>query len=548
METLKQTIKELKQKVDYTLFYSEFFKTPLNRTKFTTHCPFHNDKNPSFSVNLENGNWKCYSLCSKSGDFIDFYCQIKRLTFPEALNELCMTYNVTLPSEVTEELNKERTYHKLMDRVCSIFQKSLYENQSVIDFLVQRGISKDSMSKFRLGFCPGNLMTKMSEKNPNVRQSLLSLGIVKMSGEGFVYDHFRDRVTIPYINKNGSCVGFTSRLITEGQKAPKYMSLQANSYFKSTDLLYGIEGALPNVTKYRNVIVTEGVFDVISAQQNDIMSVVGISTLVPSESQLSRIRGMNANKIFLVVEDDKALSSLKDIYKKVSELCPYAVVYITDMTVLNEGKKYDLNDFFKVHNKSTFLDVIKKSKPYNMYMLDRLLASAKYTNQEEKIKVLNSLVKNHILEIKNTVLRRRYCDYVACILSLPVEDVYSVVSRREKYVYQEQIHFKNKSEPKIYVLSCFMLENLSKTLLLTEIKKHNVKNKSFNTIIGYLESSILKAKKIDTDLIDEIILSVDSDAKEMLKEAVFYTSLDEVKYINDQNIASFVVDMLGVEE
>jgi hypothetical protein len=34
----------------------------------------------------------------------------------------------------------------------------------------------------------------------------------------------------------------------------------------------------------------------------------------------------------------------------------------------------------------------------------------------------------------------------------------------------------------------------------------------------------------------------------MLKEAVFYTSLDEVKYINDQNIASFVADMLGVEE
>jgi putative DNA primase/helicase len=34
-------------------------------------CPFHNDGNPSFSLNTENGMWKCFSGCG-SGDMIDF--------------------------------------------------------------------------------------------------------------------------------------------------------------------------------------------------------------------------------------------------------------------------------------------------------------------------------------------------------------------------------------------------------------------------------------------------------------------------------------------
>lgn len=39
-------------------------------------CPFHDDSHPSFSINLENGIWFCYSRCG-GGDWMEFIERIK---------------------------------------------------------------------------------------------------------------------------------------------------------------------------------------------------------------------------------------------------------------------------------------------------------------------------------------------------------------------------------------------------------------------------------------------------------------------------------------
>src|SRR3990167_11124633 len=40
-------------------------------------CPFHDDKNPSCSVNLESGVWICYSRCG-GGDWIQFIERVRK--------------------------------------------------------------------------------------------------------------------------------------------------------------------------------------------------------------------------------------------------------------------------------------------------------------------------------------------------------------------------------------------------------------------------------------------------------------------------------------
>ncbi len=52
-----------------------------------THCPFHDDKNPSFEINLETNKWKCWSFCG-SGDSIDLCMKLNQCSFAEAVKAL----------------------------------------------------------------------------------------------------------------------------------------------------------------------------------------------------------------------------------------------------------------------------------------------------------------------------------------------------------------------------------------------------------------------------------------------------------------------------
>lgn len=58
------------------------------KTQATALCPFHRDRNPSFSVNLKTGAYLCFACgeCGKS--IISFHIKKYRLTKQEALKSL----------------------------------------------------------------------------------------------------------------------------------------------------------------------------------------------------------------------------------------------------------------------------------------------------------------------------------------------------------------------------------------------------------------------------------------------------------------------------
>jgi hypothetical protein len=50
-------------------------------------CPFHDDSSPSFSVNVKENYWHCFSGCG-GGSVIDFWMKLNNLDFKEALTDL----------------------------------------------------------------------------------------------------------------------------------------------------------------------------------------------------------------------------------------------------------------------------------------------------------------------------------------------------------------------------------------------------------------------------------------------------------------------------
>lgn len=51
------------------------------------HCPFHNDKTPSFAIYPGTGGWYCYG-CGEGGSSIDFIMKRDNMTFLQAVNYL----------------------------------------------------------------------------------------------------------------------------------------------------------------------------------------------------------------------------------------------------------------------------------------------------------------------------------------------------------------------------------------------------------------------------------------------------------------------------
>jgi 5S rRNA maturation endonuclease (ribonuclease M5) len=67
-----------------SILESRGVKVPGNNRKFVVKCPFHQDRNPSFSVENEQGLWNCHAGCG-GGDIFDLLAKFDGVSTVEAL-------------------------------------------------------------------------------------------------------------------------------------------------------------------------------------------------------------------------------------------------------------------------------------------------------------------------------------------------------------------------------------------------------------------------------------------------------------------------------
>lgn len=79
---------DLDRLVDYkTEYCSVIKKHKITGDNLTGLCPFHDDRNNSFSVDLKTGQWKCHAE-DRGGNFITFYAELNGLDSHEAYKQI----------------------------------------------------------------------------------------------------------------------------------------------------------------------------------------------------------------------------------------------------------------------------------------------------------------------------------------------------------------------------------------------------------------------------------------------------------------------------
>jgi hypothetical protein len=86
-----------------------------NREKINIRCPFHNDRNPSFTAYTDTNTFRCWSGCNegKPGDVINIVELSRNVDTKEAIKILITDYGLKKSnSEQAREWQKKRAYRE----------------------------------------------------------------------------------------------------------------------------------------------------------------------------------------------------------------------------------------------------------------------------------------------------------------------------------------------------------------------------------------------------------------------------------------------------
>jgi hypothetical protein len=95
------------------------FRSSRNSAEATALCPFHPDKHPSFSVNLDTGLWKCHSSkCRAKGNLEQFWQRLK-VPSPKGLEvrRFPRLRTITADEELTTEAVFEATHKHIISQI-----------------------------------------------------------------------------------------------------------------------------------------------------------------------------------------------------------------------------------------------------------------------------------------------------------------------------------------------------------------------------------------------------------------------------------------------
>ncbi|MBE5906870.1 MAG: DNA primase [Lachnospiraceae bacterium] len=272
-------------------------------------CPFHNEKTGSFSVTPSKQMYYCFG-CGAGGNVFTFLMEYENFTFGEAMEALAERAGITLPKK---EMNQEQRAQadkrsRILDlnkEAATYFYAQLRkpQGQQGMEYFEGRGLSKETMRKFGLGYA-----NKYSDdlfqyfRGKGVSEELLrEAGLVTLDERYGGRDKFWNRVMFPIMDVHNHVIGFGGRVMGEGE--PKYLNSPETMVFDNSRNLYGLNIARTSRKPY--VLLCEGYMDVISLHQAGFdMAVASLGTaLTPGHAALLK---RYVKEVYLTYDSDGA--------------------------------------------------------------------------------------------------------------------------------------------------------------------------------------------------------------------------------------------------
>jgi DNA primase len=429
-------IEEIKNRLNIVDVVGGYLKLQKTGANWRACCPFHNEKSPSFFVSPSRQMWHCFG-CGKGGDVISFVQDIEGVEFGDALRTLAQRAGVELKPQSPEwqNLKTERQgVYDVCDLSCRFFETQLEKSktgQEAKRYLLKRGMTEESISKWRLGFAPDTWqgLSDFLVGRGYKREDAGKAGLAAKNQGGNFYDRFRGRIMFPVFDLNSQVVGFGGRIFgdqKDGSETAKYINISNTSIYDKSRILYGLDNAKMEIRKKDSCILVEGYMDCILSHQAGVSNVVAASGTALTPWHLNLLKRYSQNLILSFDMDTGGNEASKrgvDLAQKEG--------FNIKMTIMPEGK--DPADVIVEQSGAAWQEVIEKTKPILEYFFNLAFVSydpadiagkkdiAKMLLPEIK-KVSNNIEQNFWLQELSKRLKVREEDLEAELGKIKIEN------------------------------------------------------------------------------------------------------------------------------
>jgi len=365
----KETIERIKTTVDLAaLVRAKGVKLKKNGKSFFGLCPFHDDHNPSLSINPTTNLWQCFG-CGTGGDvirFVELFDQVDFKKAVEILSDNGFKKTAVKPS-TSNRKNLTVKERKLLGRVVSYYQHTLTEDKAGIDYLKnERGINDNqSLKDFGAGYANGTLL-KILPEDPDVIEALKTIGILNSKGKEIFYNC----VVFPLYDTRGSVVSLYGRNI-DPASPNGYAAASVKHLY-----LPGVRSGLVNrqaVKRSQTIILTESIIDAVTLYDQGFKNVIpiyGVNGLIDDHLSFFNRKIKEAYLVFDADEAGQKATEAVSLRLKEKGITPYAVKLAAPGSA--RGVIKDVNVFFKRHTPEEFETLLKQSNPTSIEQSDKV--------------------------------------------------------------------------------------------------------------------------------------------------------------------------------
>lgn len=319
-----------------------------------------------------------------------------------------------------------------LNEVTEIYHQNLLSNPEAIKQVSDNwGFNLEVIKAFKIGYATGADLKHID------KQRLVKAGLIyKNSSQEF----FIHRIMFPYLIK-GNTVYFIGRrtdktpLGQDGKPTGKYKKLLTHdnnpdvSKHVNNKFLFGED----NIKGSDWVLIAEGITDAISAQVRGypVISAVTTSIKKAETDRVSKVIGERPVKICLDI--DSVTQAGQNGARLMAEKLTVRGNGVSILSLPDpEGKKdYDLNDYFRKHEKEDFDKLIEEAPDYWDYILPN---KETYTSKPvtARLKAFKKFISDDLREMPEELWRAFIENEVVKAFSLTKKDAKAVIDNCEK--------------------------------------------------------------------------------------------------------------------
>jgi len=304
---------EIKKRLSVEEVIADYVQLRKSGRNFKALSPFTHEKVPSFMVSPAKQIWHDFSS-GQGGDIFSFVMLMEGTDFPGAMEILARRAGVDLSQYRHDGGGSAKFKQRLLEAnelAVRYYQASLSKNKTALEYVFKtRGFDKATVTAFQIGYAPstGDALVKFMLKRGYSPEELVRAGLAAIS-RGQPRDMFRSRIVLPLADNQGRIIGFTGRILGDGQ--PKYLNTPQTLLYDKSGHIYGLHLAKAAIRDKGYAVIVEGNLDVVASHMAGVTQTVGIAGTAMTSRHLLQLSRLSEDLRLAFDEDEAGINATK---------------------------------------------------------------------------------------------------------------------------------------------------------------------------------------------------------------------------------------------